>query len=444
VKGVNGARALAKALAVAAIPLACRTPPSGPEVPDAPASPQAKAEPAPLATIPAIPASAQPPVLASLDGGSLPAPLREDQALSSDLVGKDAPVNAYELVAVLRAADVPPPPKAPEVSLPGIDAARAKTEAALTIDLAPTRARFVLEGGGFTLAPGTELRARVDRYGYVVLAPDGETYCVAAPGALRALLGERRLDVAPLAAAEVTPGGEGQKRLGRATRKVNVATRAAKAAFEIAHVADVGEGGTLLCRALLDLVNASPSTPLCGEGDVPLRVELRWTTPSTPPVGFARSSASGAIVFDAVSLARRTDLPVQSLAAPPSAAAFANGLAPKASEIMLSPSELGAFRTGPVDVTPPAAPGAAQHPVAPADSALTLVNSTDELRFAWIDGVPVAWLAPGARETLRGLVRGRYVLQWRTFLGDALDAPQTIALPAVSDLGGADAGPPPP
>jgi hypothetical protein len=440
VKAVKGARVLTKALAVAAIPLACRASPPGPDVPDAPASPQAKAEPAPLASIPAIPASSQPPVLASLDGGSLPAPLRGDQSLGADLVGKDAPVNAYELVAVFHAADVPLPPKAPEVSLPGIEAARKETEAALTIDLAPTRARFVLDGPGFALAPGTELRARVDRYGHVVLAPDGETYCVAAPGALRALLGERRLDVAPLAAAEITSGGEGQKRLGRVTRKVDVATRAAKAAFEIAHVGDLGEGGALVCRALLDLVNAPPSMPLCGEGDVPLHVELRWTTPSTPAIGVVRASVSGAIVFDTVSLARRTDLPAQSLAAPPSASAFANGVAPKASEVLLSPSELAAFRTGPVDVAPPSPPGAGLHPAPPAEPTLTLVNSTDELRFAWIDGVPVAWLAPGAHETLRGLVRGRYLLQWRTFLGDALDPPQTITLPAISDLGGSDAG----
>ena len=52
----------------------------------------------------------------------------------------------------------------------------------------------------------------------------------------------------------------------------------------------------------------------------------------------------------------------------------------------------------------------------------------------WIDGLLVAWLAPGARETLRGLPRGRYALQWRTFLADVIDPPQSVALPATSDV----------
>jgi hypothetical protein len=69
------------------------------------------------------------------------------------------------------------------------------------------------------------------------------------------------------------------------------------------------------------------------------------------------------------------------------------------------------------------------------------VNSTDELRFAWLDGVPVAWLAPGARETIATLLRGRYTLAWRTFLGDVADPVQTIVVPSTNDLGAPDAGP---
>ena len=51
-------------------------------------------------------------------------------------------------------------------------------------------------------------------YGHVVLDPDGAVYRVAAPGVLRALLGERRLDVAPSSTAEIEDVGDGAKRVG--------------------------------------------------------------------------------------------------------------------------------------------------------------------------------------------------------------------------------------
>ena len=74
------------------------------------------------------------------------------------------------------------------------------------------------------------------------------------------------------------------------------------------------------------------------------------------------------------------------------------------------------------------------------DAGLTLVNSSDELRVAWVDGVPVAWVAPGGRQGLGSLLRGRYTVQWRTFLGDTWDPPATVAVPGVSEVGAADGG----
>src|SRR6202034_1788086 len=191
-------------------------------------------------------------------------------------------IAGYSLSAVLRAGDVAQPTKGVD---PGaLDLARKKTETRLAIDLAPTHARIVL-GAGFVLPEGTELRERIDRYGHVVYSPEEGTYRVAAPGALRALLGERRLDVAPASPAEVTHNGEGPKRFGRPTHKVEVATRAAKGSFEIGHLGDLGDGGTLLCRSLLELMGAPAGTPLCSDGDLPLHAELRWTSPPAPAPG---------------------------------------------------------------------------------------------------------------------------------------------------------------
>jgi hypothetical protein len=401
---------------------ACRAAAPSADPLDTPASPQAKAEPAPLAKIPTTTANEKSGAPATLDGGNPPTPLRGDQPVATDAPGKEGAT--YELEALLRPSDVSPPPKGPDVNLSAYDAARRKTELRLTIDLSPTHARFVLASDGFVLPQGTELRARVDRFGHVVVAADGATYRIAAPGALRALLGERRLDVAPFSAVELGPSGDGPKRLGRPTRREELSTRAARGTFEIAHIVDLGEGGTLVCRALLDLMNASPSTPLCGDGDLPLYAELRWTAP--PPLA-AGHPVGGTIVFDVLGFARRTDLSAQLFAVPPGNTTFDEALPGRSDTALHTAAELGAFRNAGTEST---------------DGPLTLVNSTDELRFAWLDGIPVAWLAPGARTTVRGLARGRYGIQWRTFLGDAINPVQTVTLPAASDAAGPDGGSP--
>ena len=417
------------------------------DLPDAPASPQATAEPAPLTTAPAGAAAGH------IDAGPPPQPLRGDQELPVDTVPRETTretgvsglprdvsrdaasllpgtrelkeLTGYTLEAVLRPTDVPSPPKAAEVSLAGVDAARKKTEARLTIDLSPTRARIAIASSGFVLPKGMELRARVDRYGYIVLWPGEATYRVTASGSLRALFGERRFDVAPLSLEAVGQSGAVAPRLSLPTRRAEVATRAAKATFELATMKDSGDGGALLCRALLDLVDADPSTRLCETDQVPVFAELRWTT-------------RGAITFEVLSALRRYDLAPVMLAAPPPDVTFAPS-PPKVppGEVLLTRAELAAFRSAPIDLPP-----LAMDAQAPRDDALVLVNSTDELRMVTLDGAPVAWIAPGGRASLTGLVRGRYALQWRTFLGDALEPPQLVVAPGTSEVGAVDGGAP--
>jgi hypothetical protein len=413
--------------------LACAKGSAPSDPPEQPASPQAKAEPAPIASLPPGVASGTAlGALAALDGGLVPTPFRADRPLLPDTTTKETTkegVLGYTLSAILRPSDVPPPAKGAETV--ALEAARKKTESRLTIDVAPTHARIVL-GSGFVLPDGTELRERIDRYGHVVYLPEEGTYRVAAPGALRAVLGERRLDVAPLATPELTHNGEGPHRFGHPTHKVEVLTRAAKATFEIGHLADIADGGTLVCRSLLELMGAPPTTPLCAEGDVPLHAELHWTAlDASPPKGGApppspalRSAGriAGSIVYDVLSVTRRTDLAAASLAVPPPQANFSGApFAFEAAHLLVSKGDLAALR-------PPAA-----------EAWLTLVNSTDELRWVWLDGVPVAWVSPGGHLDVPGLVAGRYGLEWRTFLGDTIEAAETVTLPAKSDLGGGEA-----
>lgn len=401
---------------------ACKATSSDP--PDAATSPQARAEPAPLASMPPVANAAAAP---GVDAGRPPEPLLADRPVEPDVAGdgthepagKDArEMGGYVLQAVVRSGEGPGPPKVPEVNGSVIDAARRKTEGRITIDTTGSRARFVF-GGGFVLPAGTELRARVDRYGHLLLWPGEATYRIAEAGSARALLGERRLDVAPQSPAELHNSAETGRRLNIRTRRVDVATRAAKAVFEIASLRDAGEGGTLVCRLLLELMSASPASSLCAVDEVPLHAELRWAT-------------SGVFTFDVTSVARRTDFQAGSLGAPPPSLTFVTSPPPfSPAELMVSRAELAAFRTAPIDVPLPT-PRDAQ-PSAP-DAGLLLVNASDELRVVWLDGVEVAWLTPGSRLLLPMLLRGRYALQWRTFLGDSRDPPDTVVVPGVSEL----------
>jgi len=371
------------------------------------ASPQASAIPAPLASAPTTSASGV--ALLSSDSGPPPVPMRPDQPAPPDSIARE--VAGYTLQATLR-IDASPLVRSSDTNVSAIESARKKNEPHLTIDLAQSRARVVL-GTGFAVAEGAELRSRIDRYGYLLLL-EPASYRVIAPGALRALFGERRVDVAPLSGADVRGGDEGPRRLGARTRRYLVATRAANAAFEIARVADAGDSGALLCRMLLDWMGASPSTPLCGTDDVPLHAEFRWTT-------------HGALVLDATSIVRRLDIAPGDLVAPPAQANFVAGpLPPQGAAILLTPTELAALHNGSPE----------------ARGTLKLFNSTDELRFVTLDGAPVAWVAPGARVDLPPIDKGHYVVEWRTFFGDANDPAVVTTVPGTSESGVLDAGSP--
>jgi hypothetical protein len=314
-----------------------------------------------------------------------------------------------------------------ELSAVGLEAARRKTEPSLSVDLAPGHARAVLHEG-FVLPEGTELRVRADRLGYVVLAPDGGSYRVGAVGSLRAVLGEGLFDVAPSSAADVVARGDGAHRLGRATRRVEVTTRAAKASFELAKIPDVTDGGGLLCRLFLELMSARAGTQVCGDGEVPLRVELHWNgQPAQPPQTTGppgRPRSSGVATFDALALERKVDLAAGSLLTPPPTARFvASGDPMRGSHLFLTRADLAAMHAG---------VGEGAHP-GDATAVLSLHNSTDELRFVWLDGVSLAWLAPGGRLDVSGVPHAHVSVQWRTFLGDAIDQAEVVTMPATVD-----------
>ncbi|MBL8611671.1 MAG: hypothetical protein JNL38_30290 [Myxococcales bacterium] len=410
-------RQLVAAALVALFGSGCRGPTSTDER-DAATSPQAQAVPAPLAQAPAV--SAQP--VLTPDAGPPPAPLRGDQPVPADAFSapKGDAVAGWVLVGAFRPVDLAPAPRPAEASAISLEALRKKAEPRLTVEMAPSRARVVLGGAGFALPVDTELRSRADRVGHVLLLPGAASYRAVPPGALRALLNERRLDVAPASASEVVAQGDGPKRLGQKTRKVEVQTRAGRATFELVRAPEVGDGGALFARALLDLVSA-PGAAAVGADEIPVRVEYKWTR-------------RGGLVFEATSLVRKADLAVSALVAPPPQATFTTEPIPSAPVVpLLPPADLAQMRATPVDV-----------PVPPnvSSTGLEVASGSDEALLLYLDAIPVAWVSPRARGEVLGPPRGRYQAQFRSFLGDMVAPPTPVTVPGRADIQLSDAGAP--
>jgi hypothetical protein len=342
---------------------------------------------------------------------------RGDEAFPPDTLPRET--TYLTLLAAFHPGDLMPPTRGPEVNAQGADALRKRTEPRMEIELSPLRMRVILRGLGFVLPPETELRARADRYGGVLLLPGVREYRVVPAGANRALLSDARLDLAPLATPEVELLGEGPKRFGTKTRKVAVRTRVGKAVFEFASAPDLADGGVLLTRFLLDLVGARPSTVLTGDGEFPSRVDYTW-------------SSSGSLSFEITQVSRRAELAPAIAVPPPEMVFTARPPVRKALEPVLGPADLAQLRSSPVDVpqADPKIPG------------LRIANGTPETRLVLVDGVVAAVAGPWSQAVLPGLVRGRYQVQLRSFLGDAITPVPGAIVPGRAEIGLVDAGAP--
>jgi hypothetical protein len=378
-------------------------------------SPNASVLPAPLAASPtktnardaghAVPdasASAAPAVLLP------PRPIREDEALAVETESRLA--GGLSLEARFRWLDAPAP-RLPESSTEALAKARDKTAFELAIDLSALgRMRLSFAAKAYPFPPSTELRARDDRYGHVLVWPNGNTYTPLAPGTLRAALAETRVDVAPLADPAVASIGAGSM-LGLATQKQKVESSIGKLELEQTNLPVVGSGGALLCRLLLELLAIAPESPACRPDWVPLRAEYSW--------------ASGArFELEVRKLTKRTELPLESLAVPPAGAEARRGELPGPSFVALvDERELADFR---VRALPPTEKA---DPLAP-KLGLVFQNRSDGPRYLVVDGVPVVWLRPGAEWLLSGLKPGRYAVQARDFFGAESTPLRTLELPA--------------
>jgi hypothetical protein len=350
-----------------------------------------------------------------------PKPIVPGAALPADRI-PTREVEGVTLAATWLWADAPSPQGGHEVSLAGINAAKKLTRHAWQIELAHIgRMRIVFDSPSFPLTKYTELRARFDNLGHVMVWPDGATYRVIPPGALRALLDERRVDVGQLVTGQRGAGTQGGSRFGFPTHTDQLTTPWGKLTLEQARTVNVGEGGPLLCRALVELIGVQPSSPVCESDKVPVHAEYVWKD-------------GAKISFDVTTLLIRKDFPGSFFATPPQRASFTEtGLPPDATGVFLTREDLAAFRSAEV----PNKPEPRTDPDfvgAPAEG-FAAENKTDALRYVLVDGVPVAWVPAHGRQFLVGTKRGRYVVQWRSFLGSFVGEPRAVLFPARIALG---------
>jgi len=399
------------------------------------ASPNATIFPAPLSTESpeAIDGGAR---LPPPDGSGKPSPadapppetMRPATPIAPEPVPYQTSATGISLDLALRWRDVPPPPRAPEVSADGIREAQKLTALSLKVDLTDAgRMRAELTGRAFPLPAHTELRARIDHCGTIVVWPNATDYRVIAPGALRALLGERRVDVMPLSAGTVRNQGEG-KRFGLTVRKLELVSSVGTMKLELGKVPESGDGGVLLCRAVVELGGIDPKSPVCQPGEVPLFAAYSW-------------QEGGGIGLEVTSFQKRNDLPAAGMLVPPPGVRHTpSGLPAVPQGIFLSSEELGAFRVSALPLPPvrdPSVPG----------EGFVAVNHADRPMFLLLDGVPVVAVPPHAERYVIGPQRGRYLAQWRTFLGEKVLPPHPTEMPAriahgsVADAGAPDGGP---
>ena len=348
-----------------------------------------------------------------------PTPLVPSRPLDADRLA-NREMQGLTMTAEWTWEGVAAAPGGAEVNQPGIKAARAATRHLWQIELLEAgRLRIVFDSVSYPLTKYTELRARHDAYGHILVWPEADNYRVIPSGALRALLDERRVDTSPLVAGRTDKEQPGRPYFGFPTRSVGVSTPWGKLDLVQARTSNAGSGGVLFCRLLLELIGARPDSPVCEEGRVPVRASYAWKD-------------GGKVVLEVSTLMIRPDFQPTMFMIPPSRATFTDvGLPPDATGLFLTREQMEAFRSRPIE---PATRSDRESKGAPGEGFFA-VNRTDALRFLCIDGVPVTWVPAHGEQYVIGSRPGKYTAQWRSFLGTSIEPPTEVLIPARIVLG---------
>lgn len=407
-------------LALAASLAACNDPPPAPPEPHATEpSPNASILPAPLASDVETRRGAQARVAAGdLDAGlpvasASPRVLREDIQLPSD---PQRPETGVRLTARFSWLDLPPFPRLPETNADAEHRLRESLAFLMTLELSPQgRLRGVFDSDVFALPRGTELRARLEYLGHVLLWGAGHQYTLLPAGTLRAVLVEHRADAAPLVEPRITQVGYGRV-LGIPTERTELTTPLGRLLLDQAAVPGAGPSGVLVCRLLGELITAEPTHNGCSRTRLPLRAELF-------------SAGGGHLLFEVQKLEKEQPLEEASLTTTPAGAALVKGQLPAGGPtVLLAKAKLAELRTRPAprDEKP--------DPLAP-KTGLTLLNRGESLRYVLLDGVPIARVPARSEVHVDGLLPGKYGLVTLDFVGDDSTPLRIVALPARVALG---------
>jgi hypothetical protein len=317
-----------------------------------------------------------------------------------------------------KQSDLPTPSGAPETAVDALEEARNKTRLRLRVEVAAAgRLRVIFLGQGYPWAEGTELRARVDKYGYVLVWPDGKSYRNVVSGALRAWFNERRLDQGPLFTPKVTALPSGQW-LGQPTTRYVLSTPVSEIQLDQATVPGAGLGAPLLCRLLIELAGVEPDNRLCDAEQLPLHAQLT-------------NAPGGKLTFVVTALGKKQELPLSDIQVPPERASFQSSGTPLAKSGVIDSSLLSSLRHRAVAPVTPVSSTAILTP----STGLIAVNRGLSMRALLVDGVTVAWVSPGSELTLSELRNGLYSIAWRDFFGSYVEPQRNVALPARVILG---------
>lgn len=388
--------------------------------------PPAAASSSQVATAPSPPLSPSASVLASATVAPVDeriVPLVAGESLAADPL-IDGEVYGIELLFELRQRGLPGAPTHLGANAAAILAAQNASSGVLRATLGGGRMRLRFGARAFAMDEGWELRADRRRGGALLLLPQqtGLGYRVVPTGALRPLLSERRIDVVPLGPTLLAKSTDAEPRFGRPVTRTRVTTawgfldldqiEASSAPPSPKPSANKGDAradaeseqqtldgaGEALCRALLELVAAdrAASGLPCAMGFVPVRAEIGFTH-------------GGGLVLEGTSL-RDGPIARSELTFPPPSARFTGAPLGDAKRALTSPEALLAIRTK------------------GESTSLDLVDKSPSPRVAVIDGVP-AWLLPAGGDARVSLHSGRYVIEWRTPLGEIVERATEIDAP---------------
>jgi hypothetical protein len=363
-------------------------------------SPNASILPAPLA---AGDAQVRTPADAGLDAAVEPSPYPYDEPLAADgPLQHDLPgVSLNARFAWDNTGG------AGESSADAIQAAKRETSFDVVLDLTSVgRMRVVLDSDAFVLPKGTELRARQDRWGHVLVWPDGASYRALAPGTLRALLADGRVDVMPVTAVTVSAGAAGNL-LGKRTEQSRVTTPYGNLNMDRAVLPELGTSGQLVCRLLIELAGGDPASSACGEASVPLRASFTWPT-------------GGKLDFEVRSIEAHPNFDERPFLVPPAQATLrASGIPPRgALRLLVDEERLRKFR-----------------PRGTLSGELEVTSDLTEAVYVLIDSAPVGWLGPQQRLAIPGLKTGSYRVSWRDFFGTNVSEKPNVTVPGRLALG---------